>query len=156
MPRNKNARPKCASCMNHIFTGRQKGGFVKGWFWRMYPRSGFRSRGTCECTLVPVCVPGEHPNVPSFRFSFRGNIRQNHPFGKPPFWSSKTKTPQTVTLQVKIERGQKLKENSAHGSRRCSCLPPAPKFSSTKKKQLNIHLQCYHLQCFSFAQFGNP
>ena len=24
----------------------------------------------------------EHPNVPSFRFLFRGNIRQNHPFGK--------------------------------------------------------------------------
>ena len=30
-------------------------------------------------------VSGEHPNVPSFRFSFRRNIRQNHPFGKPPF-----------------------------------------------------------------------
>ena len=41
----------------------------------MYPRSGFRSGGTCECTLVPVFVPGEHANVPSFRFSFRGNIR---------------------------------------------------------------------------------
>ena len=27
-------------------------------------------------------------NVPSFRFSFRGNIRQNHPFGKPPFCQS--------------------------------------------------------------------
>ena len=45
----------------------------------MYPRSGFRSWGTCERTLVPVFVPGEHPNVPSFWFSFRGNIRQNHP-----------------------------------------------------------------------------
>ena len=33
---------------------RQKGGFLKGWFWRMYPRSGFRSGGTCERTLVPV------------------------------------------------------------------------------------------------------
>ena len=30
-------------------------------------------------------VAGEHPNVPSFRFLFRGNIRQNRPFGKPPF-----------------------------------------------------------------------
>ena len=64
---------------------RVKGGFVKGWFWRMCPRSGFRSGGTCECTLVPVFVPGEHPNVPSFRMSFRGNIRQNHPFGNHPF-----------------------------------------------------------------------
>ena len=56
-------------------TGRQKGGFVKAWFWRMCPRSGFRFGGTCERTLVPVFVPGEHPNVPSFRFSFRGNMR---------------------------------------------------------------------------------
>ena len=41
-----------------------KGGFVKGWFWRMCPRSGFRSGGTSECTIVPVfvlvSVPGEH------------------------------------------------------------------------------------------------
>ena len=66
-----------------VLTGRQKGGFVKGWFWRMCPRSGFRSQGTCERTLVPVFVPGEHPNVPSFRFSVRGHIRQNHPFVNP-------------------------------------------------------------------------
>ena len=59
--------------------------FIKGWFWRMYPRSSFRSGGTCErtlvpvfrsggtseCTLVPVFVPGEHPPKP--------------PFWKPPF-----------------------------------------------------------------------
>ena len=38
-------------------------------FWgniRMYPRSGFRSEGTSECTLVPVFVPGEHPPKPPF------------------------------------------------------------------------------------------
>ena len=29
----------------------------------MYPRSGFRSGGTCECTLVPDLVPGEHPTL---------------------------------------------------------------------------------------------
>ena len=86
-----------------MITGRQKEGcFVKGWFGRMCPRSGFRSGGTCEHTLVPAFVlgehanvpsfrffvPGEHLNVPSFRFSFRGGrprVRQNHPFGKPPF-----------------------------------------------------------------------
>ena len=51
----------------------------------MCPRSGFRFGGTCECILVPVFVLGVHPNVPSFRLSFRGNIDQNHPFGKPPF-----------------------------------------------------------------------
>ena len=33
---------------------------------RMYPRSGFRSGGTSECTLVPVFVPGEHPPKPPF------------------------------------------------------------------------------------------
>ena len=38
----------------------------------MYSRSGFRSGGTCERTLVPVFVPGEHPNVPSFRFRSGG------------------------------------------------------------------------------------
>ena len=51
----------------------------------MCPRSGFRSGGTCEFTLVPVFVLGEHPTVPSFQFSLRGNTRQNHPFGKPRF-----------------------------------------------------------------------
>ena len=50
----------------------------------MYPRSGFRSGGTCKRTLVPVFVLGEHPNVPSFRFSFRRNIRQNHPLSGVP------------------------------------------------------------------------
>ena len=66
-----------------ILTGKQKGGFIKGRLWRMCASSSFRSGGTCERTLVPVFVPGEHPNVPSFRFSFRGNILQNHLFGKP-------------------------------------------------------------------------
>ena len=28
-------------------------------------------------------------NVPSFRFSFRGNIRRNHPFGNRPFVNTK-------------------------------------------------------------------
>ena len=33
---------------------------------RTYPRSGFHSGGTSECTLVPVFVPGEHPPKPPF------------------------------------------------------------------------------------------
>ena len=60
-----------------------KGGFVKGWFWRTCPRSGFRSGGTYECTLVLAFVPEEHANVPLFRFLFWGNIRRNHPFVTP-------------------------------------------------------------------------
>ena len=40
------------------FTGRWKGGFVKGWFWRTYPRSGFRSGGTsAETTLFKFWKP---------------------------------------------------------------------------------------------------
>ena len=73
---------------SYMFERRQKGGFVKGWFG--------------ECALVPVFVLGEHANVASFRFSFRGNIRmyprsgfrsggtsakitpsENHPFANP-------------------------------------------------------------------------
>ena len=50
----------------------------------MYLRSGFCSGGTCERTLVPVFVPGEHPNVPSFRFS-PGEHPPKPPFWKPPF-----------------------------------------------------------------------
>ena len=46
----------------------------------------------------------------------------------------------------------KSHKKSAHSSRQCSCLPLAPKFPSTKK-QLNFHLQCYHLQCFIFARY---
>ena len=56
-------RKKLPGLQEHLrFTGREKGGFVKGWFWRTCPRSGFRSGGTCECTVVPV-------------FWFGGNIR---------------------------------------------------------------------------------
>ena len=43
----------------------------------MYPRSGFRSGGTSECTLVPVFVPGEQPPKP--------------PFWKPPFCQPQTR-----------------------------------------------------------------
>ena len=46
-----------------------KPGFVKGSFFG-------------ECTLVPDFVLGEHANVPSFRFSFQGNIRMYPRSGK--------------------------------------------------------------------------
>ena len=52
--------------------GDKKGGFVKGGFGEHTPRSGFRSGRTYECTLVPLFVPSEHLNVPSFGFSSRG------------------------------------------------------------------------------------
>ena len=58
---------------------KQKGSFVKGWFWRMYLRAGFWYQEASECTFVPVFGTGEHPNVPWYRFLVPGNIRQNHP-----------------------------------------------------------------------------
>ena len=63
----------------------------------MCPRSGFRSEGTSERALVPVSVPGEHLNV--FIPSFRGNIRQSHPFGNPPFPKGPFRTKHTTALK---------------------------------------------------------
>ena len=70
------------------FSCPKKGGFVKGRFWRMYPRSSFWYRGTSACTLVPVSGTGEHPNVARSGFLVPGNIRQDHPFGNYPFTNS--------------------------------------------------------------------
>ena len=92
-------------------TGRQEGGFVKGWFWRMYPRSGFRSGGTCERTLVPVFVSGDHPNVPSFRFSFWGNTRQNHPFGNHPFGNPRKTEVRHLCVKLYRTRGTPVKRD---------------------------------------------
>ena len=52
-------------------------------FWRMYPT--FRCHVPGEHANVPSFRFSFLGNVPSFRFSFRGNIRQNHPFGNHPF-----------------------------------------------------------------------
>ena len=38
---------------HHRVERKQKGGFLKGCLWRMYPRSGFWYRGTSKCTFVP-------------------------------------------------------------------------------------------------------
>ena len=57
-----------------FFERKQEGGFEKGWFGRMYPRSGFWYGGTSDCSLIQVFSTGEHPNVPSFLFLVQGNI----------------------------------------------------------------------------------
>ena len=44
-------------------------------FTRIQLRAVSQKGGLGECALVTVFVPGECANVPSFRFSFRGNIR---------------------------------------------------------------------------------
>ena len=51
---------------------KQKGGLVKGRFWRMYPRSGFWFRGTSACTLVPVWYRGTFRMYPRSGFLHRG------------------------------------------------------------------------------------
>ena len=66
---------------------------MKGWFWRMRPRSSFRSGEHVNVPSFRFFVPGEHPNVPSFRFSFRGNIRQNHPSGNHPLSTPEIRDP---------------------------------------------------------------
>ena len=54
---------------------KQKGGFAKGRFWRMCPRSGFWYRGTSEYTLVPVFCTGKHLSKPTL---LRNPERSHH------------------------------------------------------------------------------
>ena len=51
---------------------KQKGGFEKGRFWRMCPRSGFWSRGTSACTLAPSFGKGNIRMYPRSGFRYRG------------------------------------------------------------------------------------
>ena len=86
--RHEFSHEKCSENFPEIFEplrfiGRQKGGFVKGWFWRTYPRSGFRSGGTCERTLVPVSRSGGTSKCTLVPFFVLGE----HP-PKPPFWKT--------------------------------------------------------------------
>ena len=60
---------------------KQKGNFVKVWFWCMYPRSGFLYRRSIVCALVALLDTVVPFFVPSFQFwGSRGHLP------KPPFW----------------------------------------------------------------------
>ena len=63
-----------------VSRGNKKGGFVKGWLWRMCPRSRSWYGRTVFCTLVPVWYR-RSVFIPSFRFW----LSREHP-SKPPFW----------------------------------------------------------------------
>ena len=94
------------------------------------PSFRFSFWGTCERTLVPVCVPGEHPNVPSFPFSFQGNIRQNHSFGNHLFVNpGKYAEDQRLRNQIKTPR---LVQRIVHVMRRCrlSCCTHRTKYKN--------------------------
>ena len=62
-----------------------KGRFRKRVVLANVPSFRFSFRGNMRTYPRSGFRSGQHPNVPSFRFSFRGNIRQNHPFGNHPF-----------------------------------------------------------------------
>ena len=61
----------------------------------------------------------------------------------------KMKTPQMVTLQLKIESAR-ARKNPLKNMTMFLLTPCAG--ISRHKKQLNVHLQCCHLQCFGFAR----
>ena len=108
------------------FTGREKGAFVEGWDMRTYPRSGFRSGGTFECTLVPV------PGGTSAKTTFL----ENHPSVNPPealiflslpFWKKQGKThPKKQGFFLYAEPQKSLRKKG-------KTLKKARKFLATKK-----------------------
>ena len=61
--------PRANSRDSRKFHWEIKGRFRKRVVLANVPSFRFRFGGTCARTLVQVFVPGEHPNVPSFRFS---------------------------------------------------------------------------------------
>ena len=130
----------CNSSNNSFFmTGRQKGDFVKGWFWRMCPSSGFRSGGTCERTLVPVFVPGGTSECALVRVFCSGGtsdkttLLENHPFVNPRFYgrfrgrklkslknSARSKPTRICTAQ--FEWGQSAVVSAGEGVKIWVCL----------------------------------
>ena len=63
----------------------QKGGFPKGWFWRMFPQNENRSEGTFGCSPGTKTGTRVRSHVPPKRKPERGYIQHNHPFTTPPF-----------------------------------------------------------------------
>ena len=95
----------------------------------------FQKGGFGECTPVQVFVSGEHANVPSFRFSFRVNIRM-YPFrfsfrGNIRQNCSKARaTRRTLGAKLRFYSGKKLKKAVAVSQEKIQfgkppfCQPP--------------------------------
>ena len=94
----------------------------------MYPRSGFRSGGTCERTLVPIFIPGEHPNVPSFRFFCSGGTS-----AKTTLWKT------TLFLQCVNGRGRSG-DRLPEGTQKPFLGPCSPPFAAPALREL----RCCH------------
>ena len=124
---------------------RQKGGFVKGWFWRMCPHSGFWYRGTSECTLVPAFATEEHP--------------PKQPFWKPPFceplrfcrsFGGKFAGPEKLGLAPKV-----LQNLSSTGILLCETFcrtflqNPPPKVRQNSGEPLGGRTRLLRTGCFS-------
>ena len=91
--------PGLPSVPKPLFGGSQKGGFQTGGFWRMFPQNENRNEGTfAKTTLLRnrpfisqwaclVLTKGWFSaGVPPERKPERGDVRQNHPFTKPPYY----------------------------------------------------------------------
>ena len=79
-------------------------------------------------------------NVPSFRFSFRGNIRRNHPFGNHPFvntkkghWEIKGRFPKGRFWRMYPRSGFRSGGTSAETTLLETTLLRTPEFSSRNK-----------------------
>ena len=72
-----------------ILGGCQKGGFPKGWFWRMFPRNENWNEGTFGCSPGTKPERGYLHMLPRNEKPEQGYVRQNHPLRNRPFVSSR-------------------------------------------------------------------
>ena len=98
-------------------------------------------------------------NVPSFRFSFRGNIRRNHPFGNHPFvntkkghWEIKGWFPKGWFWRTYPRSGFRSGGTSAKTTLLETALSRTPEQESGRKAPLSCNAAFSMLQCsFSFV-----
>ena len=97
-------------------------------------------------------------NVPSFRFSFRGNIRRNHPFGNHPFvntkkghWEIKGRFPKGWFWRTYPRSGLRSGGTSAETTLLETTLLRTPE--KCPLKWSGFHLSCFHL-FWSSIRFG--
>ena len=75
-----------------LFGGWQKGGFPKGWFWRMFPRNENRNEGTFGC------CPATKTGKGTFACSPRKKTRTRVHSPKPPFYETALLSPSELWL----------------------------------------------------------
>ena len=114
-----------------------KGGFVKGWFWQMYPRSGFRSGGTsAETTLLETTllstpkrghweIKGRFPKGWFWRTCPRSGFRSGGTSAKTTLLETTLlRTPdinQEWPRQTKPKKGQFMNFSQGHSGTKVQC-----------------------------------